>query len=62
MQTSSDEFGMMNISQQITDLLSEQKQLVQRHDELEPSIEAFKSYIPGGIRAQYYNLMAGDGS
>lgn len=62
MKTSPNTQGMMDISQQITNLLSEQKQLVQRHDELEPSVEAFKSYIPGGIKAQYYNLFAGDGS
>jgi len=53
---------MRNTSQQITDLLSEQESLVRRHEELEPSIEAFKTYTPGGLRAQYYNLVAGDGS
>ncbi len=46
----------------IIDLLQTQKdQLSKRLDELKPSVDAFKTYIPGSLRSRYYDIVAGNG-
>lgn len=44
------------------DVLETQKNALQEElDKLEPDVEAFKSYIPGSLKAGYYNIVAGNG-
>lgn len=44
------------------EILETQKQaLQQRMRDLQPSVEAFKSYVPGALKAGYYDLVAGNG-
>lgn len=46
----------------IIDLLQTQKdQLSKRLDDLKPSVDAFKTYIPGSLRSRYYDIVAGNG-
>lgn len=52
---------MQEYTNKINALLAEQNQLMLRHKQLEPAVKAFKSYIPGGVRARYYDLVAGNG-
>lgn len=61
MKTASSSSEMLDIEGQINNLLLEQQKLVNRHDYLEDSVEAFKSYVPSGLRSRYQDLMAGNG-
>lgn len=61
MKTASSSSEMLDIEVQINNLLLEQQKLVNRHDYLEDSVEAFKSYVPSGLRSRYQDLMAGNG-
>lgn len=51
----------INVQQRIDALLREQQQLVNRHDQLNESVEAFKSYIPGKLSTGLYNMLSGNG-